>query len=379
MTEKIQYFICNKASDYERGYLEHMDILEHGICPERDSGKKGIFLSQVYDSQWSEMRWHRLRIATGGQGEARFRLSVYAGGEKHFLFQGEEVELEDFLRRKDVHIEEKKACLSPWLQKQVTGETDILLHEVRGRYLWFLIEMYGMQYVEKISDICISFPGQSWTGYLPEVYQREDAEQFLDRYLGIFQTIYEDINQWLRGVAANFDVETAPGEMLAELASWVGIENTYIWKEEILRRFLAEGVSLYKRRGTRQGLARFIALYTGEIPYIVEHHQILPFRKEPGRFQVLKKLYGSSPYVFTVLLREKIVGAPRQQKALVRLIEQLKPAHMETKIVFMKPNLFVEQYSYLGINSVLGTYGSPVLDGHGALPFVVLEERRRQI
>lgn len=376
MEGKIQYFICNKASDYERGYLEHMDILEDGIRLAGNSGKRGIFLSQVFDSRWSEMRWHRLRIVT--QGEVRFRVSVYAGGGKQFLFRGEMVELESFMRRSDVSLEEKKESLSPWLQKQVSGETDLLLHEVRGRYLWFLIEMYGQQ-KGKLRDIRIYFPGQSWTEYLPEVYQREDKQQFLDRYLGIFQTIYEDLNEWIRNAASGFYVETASPERLGELAGWLGIENTYAWKEETLRRLLAQGVSLYKKRGTRQGIARFIALYTGEEPFIVEHHQLQPFRKNRKQFEVLQKLYGSSPCVFTILLREEKMGSQGQQKALVKLIEELKPAHMEAKIILMKPNLFVEQFSYVGINSILGKYDQPVLNGHGALPAALLGERRTQI
>ncbi len=377
MAEGIQYFICNQASDFGRGYTEHMEILENGIRPEADSGEKGSYISRVFDSQWSETRWHRMRIAADGDGEVRFHLSVYAGNEKCFMFRGEEVELEAFIRRTDVETGEKKRYLSPWLQRQAEGERDILLHEVRGRYLWFLIEMYGQQGMGKITDICIYFPGQSWSRYLPEVYQREDTEGFLDRYLGIFQTIYEDMNQWIRESVAGLDVEMAPGHRLAGLAGWLGIENSYIWPEETLRRLLAEGVSLYKRRGTREGFARFISLYTGETPYIVENHQLEPFRRNRKRFEVLQKLYGNSPYVFTVLIREEQAGSLRQQKALVKLIEELKPAHMEAKLVFMKPNLFVEQFSYLGINSVLGRYGNPVLDGHTALPFAVLEERRR--
>lgn len=372
MNERLKYFIFNKESDYRRGYLEFMEIQGNGICPEEKSGQKGVFLSRVLDSKEIEMNWHRFRIRGNERGQAAFRLSIYAGNERSFLYQGKEMDLDDFIRRRDIALEEKKQCLLPWLRKQASGADELLLHEVRGRYLWFLLEMYWQDGMEKLYDIQIYFPGQSWIEYLPEIYQGEDKNHFLERFLGIFQTIYEDIDQEIRTISRNFDMESAGGDYLAWLAQWLGIEDSYIWSEKQLRQLLKNGVSLYKRRGTRQGIMDFVTLYTGECPYIVESHQMQYFEKDRRRLEQWKRLYGSSACFFTVLVREEAAGSIWHQKTLMRIIEGIKPVQAGWQLVIMKPYLFVGQYSYAGINSVLGKYATPVLDGRSAIPFAVL-------
>lgn len=378
MGDRLKYFIFNKESDYRRGYLQNIDVLQNGIRVKENSWEMGIFISRILDSRQREMSWHRLRIRGNEGGRAAFRLSIYAGNQRSFIFRDGEMDLEDFIRRDDVPFEEKSGCLSPWLQKQVTGQDEILLHEVKGRYLWFVIEMYRQQDMEGLYDIQIFFPGQSWMKYLPEIYQKEDKDSFLERYLGIFQTIYEDFNDEIREVSKNFDMETAQGDYLEWLARWLGIEDSYIWSEKQLRQLLYNGVSLYKRRGTRQGLSDFVTLYTGEPPFIVENHQLQYFRKDKRRFEKLQRLYGSSPYSFTVLVREQAAASPWKQKALIKIIEDVKPVQMEWRLVIIKPYLFVDRYSYIGINSVLGKYTGMTLDGHSAVLFAVLEERRNQ-
>lgn len=373
MDNRLKYFIFNKESDYRRGYLWNMDVLENGIRVQQDAQEKGIFVSRILDSLQTEMCWHRLRFRGNEKQLAALRLSIYAGNERYFIFRGREMDLEDFISCNDVSWEEKKQCLSPWLQKQAAGQDEMLLHEVRGRYLWFVVEMYWQQGVEGIHDIQIFFPRQSWIEYLPEIYQKEDKEAFLDRYLGIFQTIYEDLNEEIRQVSNKFDLETAQGEDLICLARWLGIENSYIWPEDKLRLLLGHGVSLYQRRGTRQGLMDFITLYTGEAPFLVENHRLQYFRKDRRRFETLIRLYGSDAYSFTVLVREEAVGSSRRQKALAQMIEEIKPVQMECRLVVIKAFLLLDRYSYIGINSVLGKYRKLALDGHAVVPFAVLE------
>ncbi len=373
MESRRKYFIFNKESDYRRGYLWNMEVLENGIRVQQDIQGKGIFVSRILDSRQTEMHWHRLRFRGNEQQLAAIRLSIYAGNQRRFMFKGRDMDLEDFIRCGEVLWEEKLRCMNPWLQKQETGQDEMLLHEVRGRYLWFVVEMYPQQGMDGIHDIQVFFPGQSWIEYLPEIYQKEDKDTFLERYLGIFQTVYEDLDEEIRQASSRFDLEAAQGEDLIGLARWLGIENSYIWPEKKLRLLLGNGVSLYQRRGTRQGMIDFITLYMGEPPFLVENHRLQYFRKDRRRYERLLRLYGSEAYSFTVLVREEAAGTPGKQKALVQLIEEIKPVHMEWRLVILKPFLFADRYSYLGINSVLGKYRSLALDGHSVVSFTVLE------
>lgn len=377
MNGRLKYFIFNKESDYKRGYLQSMEVEGNGICAKENAGQESAFLSRVLDSRETEMSWHRFRLKGQKGKKAVFRISVYAGNERSFLYQGAEIDVDDFIRRENIGLEEKKQCLKPWLKKQASGADDLLLHEVRGRYLWFLIETYWQDGMEKLYDIQVYFPRQSWIEYLPEIYQQEDKNHFLERFLGIFQTIYEDIEERIRTVSLNFDMECASADYLAWLAQWLGIRDSYIWSEEQLRILLKNGVSMYKRRGTRKGIIDFVTLYTGERPFIVEGHQAYSCENDRKRLEQWKKLYGGSVYFFTVLIREEAAGSVWRQKTLMKIIEEIKPAHTQWALVVMKPYLFLGKYSYVGINSVLGKYTAPVLDGHSAIPFAVLGGERQ--
>ncbi|RKI44386.1 hypothetical protein D7V86_01575 [bacterium D16-51] len=373
MDGKLNYFIFNKESDYRRGCLLNMTVEGGGLQVERDSVERGLFLSRILDSREVEMEWHRLCIRRDEKRQAAFRVSIYAGNQKSFVFRGGETDLGQFVCRGDIAFEEKLQCMLPWLQKQVTGQDDILLHGVTGRYLWFLLEIYRQQEAGKLYDIQVYFPKQSWMGYLPEIYQKEDKDSFLERYLGIFQTIYEDFNEEIRQVPQKLDMESAKGEHLAWLAEWLDIEESYIWPENQLRVLLKNGVSLYKRRGTRQGIIDFVTLYTGEPPFIVENHQIRRFKKDGAYLENLQKLYGSNPYSFTVLVREEVFHSIWQQKTLIKIIDDIKPVQMDWQLVMIKPYIFAGLFSYIGINSVLGKYSAMALDGHSAIPFVALQ------
>lgn len=61
-----------------------------------------------------------------------------------------------------------RSCLA----KEIRGDEDVLLFDVRGRYLWFLLETGGPAGdFDGIREIRIDFPKQSWISWLPEVYQ----------------------------------------------------------------------------------------------------------------------------------------------------------------------------------------------------------------
>ena len=351
-----------------------MTLGDRGIKTIERTTKKGVFISRILDSKEIQMQWHRLRFC-GNEGQLAVKLSIYAGNEEEFVYEGQKLSLESFLKREDISLEEKKERISPWLQKEVSGKNDVLLYGVTGRYLWIILEMYWQPDQEEIYNLQIFFPKRSWVEYLPEIYQQEDESLFLQRFLGIFQSIYEDLDEEIWELPKNLDMELADASYLNWLAAWLDIKNGYIWPEEKKRLLLKNGISLYKKRGTREGLLDFVELYLGKRPFLVEQHQIRPFKKEEQKYKDLTALYGNDPYSFSLLVEEAYISSIRQQKALLKIIDEVKPAHMECNLVILRPYLFVGQPTYLGINSVLGKYSSLTLNGHSALPFTVLEEK----
>lgn len=366
MKSRLTYFIFNKRSDYERGHLENLKYNERGITIDNiHPDGRGQFLSRVLDSYQTDMSWHRLCFDVNGDKTGIYKLTVYAANTLKFERGGDLYQIDELVRSAEYSCAEKIDLLEPYIQKQTVGLRDILLHDVVGRYLWIVIEMYAQGNEEiSISNITIYLPSRSWLEYLPAIYQKADLEKgFLGRYLGIYQTLYEDLNIKIHGVFDFFDADCSDLEFLQWLSGWLDISDSYLWSEDKLRRLLARSVELYLIRGTKKSIEDIVELYTGSKPYIVETFQLDKFKGSQEYETTLLPMYGDNPLLFTVLVKDECVKTAQEIDILIKIIEEMKPVQMELSLVILKPYIFLNQYSFLGINSVLGQYRDMSLDG----------------
>ena len=374
MRNNLGYFIFNKSSDFERGCLNNLIYIGSGIVVDSPLQEKGSFLSRVLDSYQTDMNWHRLSFQITGSLESAYKLTVYSSNSLNFEREGGIYQIDELIRSTEYSINQKLDLLEPFIQKQVIGLKDILLHEILGRYLWILLEIFPQGNNQTVfSNIMIYLPSRSWLEYLPAIYQKSDLESgFLDRYLGVFQTLYEDLNLRIGKVANFFDVDFADGEFLQWLSEWLDIADSYIWPEEKLKRLLSRSMELYRERGTKKSIEDIVEIYTGAKPYVIETFQLENFKGSEECNKTLLSLYGNNPLGFTVLVRDEFVTTPREYNILFKLIEEMMPVQMELKLVVIKSYIFLNQYSYLGINSVLGQYRNVSLDGSVLLPLAVI-------
>ena len=222
MREKLKYFIINKAYDYRRGICENMTVSDNTLC--FTSGNKagvGRFLTRIFDSGEREMDWHRLVINTQDCEDDDLRVTVYATDKPIVTIDGNETSIYTLFDDKSLTLDQKLHTFKPFMKKTVSGVSDILLHDVSGRYLWLLIEQYNSSdSAAKIKDIRIFLPAASWIDNMPQLYRRSDADShFLERYLGIFQTFYEELDAEISDIADRFDPECAENDFLCMLAN----------------------------------------------------------------------------------------------------------------------------------------------------------------
>ena len=100
----------------------------------------------------------------------------------------------------------------------------------------------------------------SYLQYLPAIFHEHD---FIDRFLRIFETIWEPLEWRQNSLEMYFDPRTAPTSMLDWLAGWLGLPVAMHYPDSRRRALLHEAMDLYRWRGTTYGLARFIELSTG--------------------------------------------------------------------------------------------------------------------
>ncbi len=146
-------------------------------------------------------------------------------------------------------------------------------------------------------------PASRYLRYLPVIYQ---DNEFMGRFLLIFESIWEPIERRQDQIAMYFNPHTCPPGFLPWIADWLALSINTDWPEQRIRRFIAEAMDLYRWRGTRYGLERMIEVCTGIAPQITE---------PPGQ-----------PFVFQVAMK-----LPQETDVDRDLIEQLivahKPAH----------------------------------------------------
>lgn len=360
------YYILNKEEDFEKGYSENLSITSDGISVKNEQDGMAIFISDFYDSYEIGNIWNRLSLKRSGHGI--IKLTYYCADDIS--------DLRNELGNKKVIINEISTLMQKFKIKTVVNPFDISLHDAIGQYFWIKIEILESKSNKIfINSIKIEFPIQSFLRYLPEVYQTDvESKKFLEGYLGIFQSLYMDLEKTIDKISSYFDPDITDKEFLDWLAKWVKIEKTYIWKEEKLRYLLKNITKFYEKTGTPKGISDIVELYAAEKPYIIEYFHIKRYMKDTEQYKILSRLYSNDPYEFTVILSEKSIPSEKEYKEVYKLIDEFKPAHTEVKLVILKPHIFLGNYSYLGINSYLNNDKNMKLDGFSALPFIRIDK-----
>ncbi len=172
--------------------------------------------------------------------------------------------------------------------------------------------------------------------YLPAIYSEQD--ELMGRFLMLFESFWRPIEQQIDHIPYYFDPDFIPSELLPWLATWVDLTLNDNWPEEKRRRLIKEAVFLFRKRGTKAGLAEYLEIYTGSRPQIVEHRAhnfVLGTGARLGPGVALGKL--NTPHTFTIKLELPPIANGREldadrkewerRRTIETIIESEKPAH----------------------------------------------------
>ncbi len=121
-----------------------------------------------------------------------------------------------------------------------------------------------------------TLPGEFWRG-------EKGAGSLLGALLGVMQDLHEPMELTLAGLQQAFQPDDAPLSFLPFLAGWLDLDRfldrdgKYPAGNERLRALILEAASLYRLRGTRQGLERFLETATGVHGFRVHAASDRPF------------------------------------------------------------------------------------------------------
>ncbi len=357
---------------WNRGFLYNCEYKESlGLVPKDTVSQVAIYISKALDSGEAETIWSRVKLDIVLPKDTMVSFSYFASDSDLLEYQNQSTTVDNYIQDEEQLLVDRLNVLeSLWIEERKNPK-DMLLSRAKGRYLWFKLELLSKQEaVPMVQGLEIEFPRESFVDYLPEFYRsNEENFYFLDRFLGMYQSMILDLQEEVVNISHYLDSDMTSTEFLHWLAEWVAIDDVFRWDEQKLRNFIKQSFSIYKLKGTKEGLERVIELYLGQKPRIVETYEIMDMYSKSEYQEQYQSLYGDNIYSFFVFVEEKFVRTKEVLTGLNAIIEHYKPAYTVGKVIVLKSFMVLGQQVYLGINSSTLKDSMLKLDGNTMLPF----------
>lgn len=276
-----------------------------------------------------------------------------------------------------------------WVQPErgdafVTYEAPVIAPP--GRYLWVALELTGNSRVSpRIRALRAEHPGHDLLRRLPKTFSREEPDAaFLRRFLALFDGLVSEMETRAAFRHVLLDPRGTPEDMLPWLASFLGMALDDRWPVEARRTLVAEAAWLFRYRGTVAGLTRFLEIYLGEAPVLLEQFRLrglggaIVGERGPatsravigGGFRVGGAIgdpdesplegtpadaFALHAHRFTVLIRGALTA---EQVAVVDdVLEMHRPAHTVVEVCHLGAGMRVGRGLHVGISSTVGRTG----------------------
>lgn len=302
-----------------------------------DGMQKASCYLAALDGAADDCGWGRVHIEASLNNHMHLQISAMACNQKRIEENGEIFDIEKFLTDKNIENQKKEELFEFFHGIRAENQRDCLLYSLKGRYLWIAIIVEGEGNGE-IQEIKIYQNKDSFMDIFPEIYREQNS--FFHRYLSIFSAVYQDFWQKTEHVYELFDPDTAPAELLPELAGWMGIDvKGDFLNEKALRTLVREAYTLNKYKGTRRSLERVIEIVLGERAVI----------KEKCR----QKKYEAKEQAEDIVILIKTEVEERKKSRLLFLLEQFKPVKCSMQIIFLKKGGSMDGHTYTDINAMI--------------------------
>jgi phage tail-like protein len=251
-----------------------------------------------------------------------------------------------------------------------------------GRYLWLRVTLKGDgRATPSLRAIRLLYPRASYLDLLPRVYRLDpEGARFLERFLALFEHRLTSIEDSYEEFSRLINPDAAPLEIINWLACLIDLSFDPSWPLDKRRALVAAAMDLYRLRGTPEGIRRYIEIYTGMRPEIIETFLERP-RRAPalGRSGTIlgcsvaltpcrpdttpdETLYVTHAHRFRVLVYvDDRCDAATIGAVVNRILEVNRPAHTEHSLCLVFPAAQLGLQSQVGLDFVLGGRESPRL------------------
>lgn len=278
-----------------------------------------------------------------------------------------------------------------------------------------------------LSQARVDFDQESYLPYLPAIYRDRGCDEFLLRYLSLFESFFDELEAHIDDLPGLLDPGAAPSDALPWLAGFLALALPEVWGDGERREAIAGAFVRYARRGTVAGLLETLRTEAGVRALIDEPLQatgwwglpaastscrpgdagtwtdggdsILGFNTvlasaEPqgavvgttatlDRSQLIAQdeygtpLFDDVAYRFTVRLYPGEVTCAGKLDQVKAILDREKPAHTVYDMCVIAPGIRIGYQARLGVDTLLG--GGPVPGRLGETALVLGREPRGQV
>lgn len=261
-----------------------------------------------------------------------------------------------------------------------------------GRYLWVRIELSGnTRTTPRVKALRAEHPTHDYLRRIPRTFSRdEQTASFLRRYLAPFEGVLGELEAKADARGALLDPHSAPAEILPWLASFLGLTLDERMAraprpggqtEDVRRTLIAEATLLFRFRGTVPGLRRFLEIYLGTQPIVLEKFRVrglggamlgdaaaltsnsvlgAGFRVggaigEGGTQMLTKSIedaFETHAHRFAVIIPASLTSA--QQDVVHQILELHRPAHTLVEVCTVGAGMRVGRGLHIALTSIIG-------------------------
>ena len=363
----------------------------------------GTFLAGPFEAATEPTRWQRLHLDLALPEGAHLKLWTFTSNQPDDpgmpvdctgAVTGSIVE-SDAIRlaaRQNLPAELGEWRAMPW------DASDAMILNQPGTYLWIAGLLVGNGFsTPTLRQIRLVHDDEGWLRHLPAFYSRDETSRvFLERALGLFETLFDREQKLVDDLPLLFDPWAAPDRegsaWLEWLADWVGTELDESWEGRRRRETVAQAFQANGERGTPRSLRRLVVLYADAHIQIDEaaagpglwglgapgsglgfdtalapvpaggavlgstavvNHSTLENEDPRGR-----PAFEIGTHCFTARVYAAEAGSEEALERVRQVLDREKPAHTAYHLCRIEPRMRVGQQAVLGIDTIVA--GPPI-------------------
>ena len=348
---------------------------------------QGQLLTLAIDSGIPRARWHRVRWEGSVPAGTTLSISVSTSDSQAPAAQGVADGIWAAFAPGRPH---------PVDWQRADNQRDFLIRQPEGRYLFMRIRMTGDgRQTPRIRRMRLDFPRQTSLDQLPLIFRdTPEAEDFSERFLALFDSFLDDVDDQIARMPALLDVDGVPDAVLPWLGSFLDIAMDPAWDTARRRRLLQAAPRLYRMRGTVDGMRAAIRLVFDADPVIREAANerawgalggvalgggVRLFGPSQWRFRLDRSRLGRAPlrsvgqieldpfssvaFRFDVAVPLRLDPPLRQR--VQQLIDAQKPAHTVARLIDSRGQFLLGGEVSVGVDTMLRPFEPSVLGSGG--------------